>query len=77
VVFFLILNYVKLVPYYFLGQLNAGNLAVSLLLAPLAPIGVWLGVWLHRRITEAAFFQVSYTLLFLTGLKLIWDALAR
>ena len=26
VVFFLIVNYVKLVPYWFLGQLNTGNL---------------------------------------------------
>ena len=37
VVFFLIVNYVKLVPYYFLGQLNVENLSTSLLFAPLAP----------------------------------------
>ena len=76
VVFFLIVNYVKLVPYWFLGQLNVGNLAASLLFAPLAPLGIWLGVWLHRRIPEAAFYQVAYTLLFATGAKLVWDALA-
>jgi uncharacterized membrane protein YfcA len=76
VVFFLVLNYVKLVPYHFLGQLSPGNLAASLLFAPLAPIGIWIGVWLHRRISEAAFYQVSYTLLFATGLKLVWDALS-
>lgn len=29
---------------------------------------------LHWRISESAFYQVSYTLLFATGLKLIWDA---
>ena len=52
VVFFLVVNYVKLVPYAFLGQLNAGNLAASLLFAPLAPLGIWLGVWLHRRMSE-------------------------
>jgi len=77
VVFFLIVNYVKLVPYYFLGQLNLGNLAASLLFAPLAPLGIWLGVWLHRRIPEAPFYHVAYTLLFATGAKLVWDALAR
>lgn len=77
VVFFLIVNYVKLVPYYFLGQLNLGNLAASLLFAPLAPLGIWLGVWLHRRIPEAPFYHVAYTLLFTTGAKLVWDALAR
>jgi len=77
VVFFLVVNYVKLVPYGFLGQLNAGNLTASLVFAPLAPAGIWLGVWLHRRISEQAFYRVSYTLLFLTGTKLIWDAFAH
>jgi len=75
--FFLIVNYVKLVPYYFLGQLNTGNLAAALLFAPLAPLGIWLGVWLHRAVSERAFYQVSYALLFATGAKLIWDAVAR
>jgi len=76
VVFFLVVNYVKLVPYAFLGQLNPGNLAAALIFAPLAPLGVWLGVWLHRRISEQAFYGVSYALLFATGVKLIWDAIA-
>lgn len=75
-VFFLVVNYVKLVPYGLLGQLNTGNLTASLLFAPLAPLGIWLGVWLHHRISERAFYTVSYTLLFITGAKLVWDALA-
>lgn len=72
-VFFLIVNYAKLVPYYLLGQLNVGNLTAALLFAPLAPIGIWLGVFLHRRISESAFYNVSYALLFLVGVKLVWD----
>ena len=52
-VFFLVVNYVKLVPYAFLGQLNAANLTTALIFAPLAPLGIWLGVWLHRRASEA------------------------
>ncbi|MFO1283117.1 MAG: sulfite exporter TauE/SafE family protein [Burkholderiales bacterium] len=76
VVFFLVVNYVKLVPYHFLGQLNLGNLTAALLFAPLAPIGIWMGVWLHRKVSEAAFYQIAYTLLFATGAKLVWDALA-
>jgi uncharacterized membrane protein YfcA len=74
-VFFLAVNYVKLVPYAFLGQLNAANLTTALMFAPLAPLGIWLGVWLHRRASQEAFYHVSYTLLFVTGLKLVWDAL--
>jgi len=77
VAFFLIVNFVKLVPYAFLGQLNPGNLTTALIFAPLAPLGIWLGVWMHRRVSERAFYNVSYTLLLLTGLKLVWDALAR
>ncbi len=73
--FFCIGNYAKLVPYYFLGQLNTSNLTTSLLFAPLAPLGVWLGVWMHNRVSEKAFFQVSYALLFASGVKLIADAL--
>jgi hypothetical protein len=53
------------------------NLAASLLFAPLAPLGIWLGVWLHRRVSERAFYQVSYALLFATGIKLIADAVLR
>ena len=74
--FFCIGNYCKLVPYYFLGQLNLTNLSTSLLFAPLAPLGVWLGVWMHNRVPEKAFFQVSYVLVFVSGIKLIWDAVA-
>ena len=76
-VFFLVVNYVKLVPYALLGQLNAGNLTAALIFAPLAPLGIWLGVWMHRRLSEGAFYHVAYTLLFATGAKLIYDALFR
>lgn len=75
--FFFVNNYVKLIPYYYLGQLNPGNLSTSLLFAPLAPLGVWLGIWLHKRVSERAFFRVSYLLLFITGAKLIADAVIR
>lgn len=76
-VFFMIVNYVKLVPYYFVGQLNVGNLTAALIFAPLAPLGVWLGVWLHRRISQRAFLNSSYALLLVSGLKLIYDGLTR
>ncbi len=74
IAFFLAVNYMKLVPYYFVGQLSPGNLTTSLLLAPLAPLGIWLGVYVHRRISQRMFFNISYTLLFVFGGKLIWDA---
>lgn len=75
-VFFAVVNYVKLVPYAWLGQLSGENLLQSAVLAPLAPVGVAAGVWLHRRASDEAFFRVAYLFLFLVGLKLIRDGVA-
>ena len=75
VIFFTVVNYVKLVPFFWLGQLSADNLGLSLLFAPLAPLGIWLGLRLERWIPEKPFYRVSYTILFCTGCKLIYDAL--
>ncbi len=74
-VFFSIANYVKLVPYGWLGQLSSDNLYASLILAPLAPIGVGMGVWLHERVSDRIFFRFAYFMLFIIALKLINDGL--
>lgn len=73
VVFFAVVNYVKLVPYAWLDQLDTSNLMTSLVLAPLAPFGIGTGVWLHKRVTDRIFFRLAYALLFVVGIKLIYD----
>lgn len=75
VVFFAVVNYVKLAPYAWLGQFDASNLKTSLVLAPLAPIGIGMGVWLHNRVTDRFFFRAAYTILFIVGLKLMYDGI--
>jgi len=75
IVFFAVVNYVKLVPYTWLGQLDSDNLATSAALVILAPIGVLIGVWLHRRVSDRFFFAFVYVLLFVVGLKLVYDGL--
>jgi uncharacterized protein len=75
VVFFFIVNWLKLGPYALLGQLNLANLSTSLVLAPLAPLGIWLGAALHARIDERLFYRVIYASLVLIGGKLIYDGL--
>ncbi len=75
VVFFAIVNFVKLIPYGWLGQLSIDNLQASLILAPLAPIGVGLGVWLHKRVSDRIFFRFAYFMLFIVAAKLISDGL--
>ncbi|MEM6513438.1 MAG: sulfite exporter TauE/SafE family protein [Pseudomonadota bacterium] len=74
--FFLIVNYAKLVPYAWLGQFDATNLATSVVLFPVAAAGVFGGYWAHQRVSDRAFFGVVYLLLLLVGLKLIADGLA-
>ncbi len=73
VVFFAAVNYAKLLPYAWLGQLGAVNLGTALVLSPLAPLGIRLGVWLHARIDPANFYRVCYVLVFLAGAKLMLD----
>lgn len=71
--YFMVLNYVKLVPYGILGQFSGANLWTTLWLLPLAPLGVWIGIWLHGRMSNELFYRIAYTLIFLAGLKLVWD----
>ena len=71
--FFAIVNTAKLIPYFFLGQLNVPNLSHAAILAPLAIAGVIAGVWLVRRISVKRFYQITYWLVFLLALKLIYD----
>jgi uncharacterized membrane protein YfcA len=39
-------------------------------------LGTILGVWAHRRLSDAVFFRLTYILLAVTGAKLVWDALS-
>jgi uncharacterized membrane protein YfcA len=63
----------KWLPYAWLGLLSMGNLATSALLLPLAPLGVWMGVKIARRISPLLFYRFVLGGMFLTGCKLLWD----
>jgi len=76
VVFFLLINYVKLLPYTWLGQFTAENLSTSAALFPVAIAGMLAGIWLHSRVSQALFYRLCYGFLFLAGLKLVYDGLS-
>lgn len=76
VMFFTVVNWVKLAPYAWLGQLAPGNLMTSAVLLPLAPLGVLLGIWLHNIIPERPFYRVIYAMIFIVGVKLLWDGIS-
>ncbi len=75
--FFFLVNYAKIIPYALLGQLDTGNLVTALVLLPLVPIGVKLGVMIQGRLNERVFYQISYWALLGIGIKLIYDGLMR
>jgi uncharacterized membrane protein YfcA len=74
--FFAIINFVKLLPYEMLGQLDFTNLAISATLFPIAPIATIAGAWVVKRMHIEVFYPVMYAMLALAGLKLSFDGLA-
>ena len=72
--FFFFVNIAKWVPYAWLGLLDWRNMATSLALLPFAPIGVWVGVRIAHRINQVLFYRMVYAGMFLTAVKLLWDA---
>jgi uncharacterized protein len=72
--FFFIINLAKWIPYAWLGLLDMRNFATSLALLPFAPVGVWVGVRIARHIQPTLFYRLVYVGMFLTGIKLVWDA---
>lgn len=75
VILFWAINIAKFVPYAFLGIFTAQTLLADLFLAPVAIIGALLGVKAHHWVPERMFFGLTYVLLLVTGVKLIWDGL--
>ena len=74
---FAVINVVKLVPYYALGQLTVGSLQTAAILFIPAAIAVFAGVKLVRWLPEKLFFQIVTWALLVISLKLIWDGWAR
>lgn len=74
-VFFGAINLAKWVPFSALGLIDLRNMATALILLPLAPAGVWLGVWMTRHVSNTWFYRLAYVGMFLTGVKLLTDGL--
>ena len=73
--FFGMINYTKLYPYYLLDQLRIDSLYTSLILVIFAPIGFSIGYLLTHKVNEKLYYRVAYLGLFLIGLKLTYDGL--
>lgn len=71
--YFFVINLSKWLPYALLGLLDVGNFTTSLVLLPFAPLGVWMGVKIARKISPVWFYRLVDWGMFLTGAKLICD----
>jgi uncharacterized membrane protein YfcA len=70
-IYFAALNWLKIGPYFALGQFSTANLASSALLLPVAVVANFAGIWLVRRTPTGLFYQIAYVLVFLISLELI------
>jgi uncharacterized membrane protein YfcA len=73
--FFAAVNAMKLVPYYFLGQLRLTNLAATAVLAPISIACALGAVQIVKVIDQRLFYRIVYVLMFAIGLFLIGQAL--
>ena len=71
VVFFAVVNLTKVVPYYWLDQFDSGVLFTALILAPVGPLAVRLGIYLNQKISALWFYRLCYFGLVLTSLRLL------
>ncbi|MEO4000745.1 sulfite exporter TauE/SafE family protein [Mesorhizobium sp. CAU 1732] len=76
VIFFAIVNAVKLIPYFALGQFDGANLTASAVLMPIAPLATLAGAWIVRRMRPEIFYPFMYAMVLVIGLKLVWDGMS-
>ncbi|WP_029008391.1 sulfite exporter TauE/SafE family protein [Azospirillum halopraeferens] len=77
VVFFAVINWIKVPAYAALGQMTAPTLLTAAALMPLAVVATRAGVLLVRRLDGPLFYRIVYLLLIAVGAKLLWDGAAE
>lgn len=74
-IFFAVVNFLKIGPYFALAQFTVKNFATSLLLLPIAVLANFAGIWLVRKTPTGLFYNIAYVLLFIISLLLLWQGL--
>jgi uncharacterized membrane protein YfcA len=70
-IFFALVNWMKVVPFIALGQFTSETLVASAALLPLAIVTNFLGIWLVRRTPTAVFYKIAYVMVFVISLELV------
>lgn len=76
VVFFAVINAIKVVPYAALGLFDQATLVSGLIMLPVVLVSVWAGAMIIRRMSAEVFYPFTYTMVSLVGIKLIYDGIA-
>ena len=74
-IFFGLVNWMKVIPYFGLGQFSTGTLATSAVLLPFAIATNFLGIWLVRRTPTELFYKIAFVLMFLISAELMRSGL--
>jgi uncharacterized membrane protein YfcA len=72
---FAMINAIKLIPYWALGQLSPDNLREAAVLMPVAVVGTLAGARVTRVIPDRLFFRIVTGALFVISVKLGWDGI--
>ena len=70
-IFFATMNWLKVMPYFALGQFSTKGLGTSLALLPLAIATNMLGFWLVRVTPQEMFYKITMVLMFVISLELV------
>lgn len=76
VILFAFINYLKILPYWWLGLFTAPNVTAALIVMPLAPVGMILGIRFNHLIPQKIFLRISYSILFLLGIRMMYAGLS-
>ncbi len=72
-IFFAVVNLIKVIPYFWLGEFDDQTLASTLVLIPVTASFVLIGAMIVKRLKPDVFYVLTYAMEFLIALKLISD----
>ena len=68
---FAAMNWMKVVPYFALGQFSPKGVATSAALLPLAMLANWFGFWVVRVTPTKLFYRITLVIMFLISIELV------
>jgi uncharacterized membrane protein YfcA len=74
-IMFASVNWLKVVPYFALGQFSTKGLGTSLALLPLAIATNLIGFWAVRVTPTEIFYRISYVIMFIISLELVREGI--